>query len=306
MLRITITTLFTLTILVAGPACHRCKKNFLRNDPVPRNAPTGGGIYLSEPLPTSPGLSDPIIPNSSSGSYRLEQGPPPTEWMPESSGSNRVLPAPPLPSESRKEQWLPEPPSGSGAPPVIDLRGASRVEPTLGEPIRSSRKASPSNQTSRQPKQNQPRGLPGYHDVAGRSKVATGQRATLDGLDWLKDNNYKTVVYLHESTNDLDSARTLIEDRGLRFVPIDVQPMNLASAYDQFVKVVNVPSSQPVYVSDEDGQLAGALWYLTFRMADLRGYDTARILATGLGLPSNVGEDQKQWWLAIQNVLASR
>ena len=302
MVRIAITTLFTLTILVTGPSCHRCKNNFLRRDTPTRVGPSGGGIYLPEPVPTTPNSFPP--PTSpfpeSSGSFRIDPATPPGAWEPVPTDTTA-----PLPSKSNKEQWLPETvPNGSGVPPVIDLSGGKSVQPRLGEPIPTGEPET--RRDSRTTDRGEPRGLSEFRTVAGHQDTASGRRPTLDGYDWLQTQHYKTVVHLHESTHDLAPVRALVEDRGMRFLPIDVQRNNLIEAYRTFVKAIETPALRPMYVSDEDGLLAGTLWYLTYRLADSRDDDTARILATGLGLPGSISEDQKMWWLAIQNVLASR
>lgn len=307
MLRITTATVLTAAILITGPSCHRCKNNFLRKDRPTEVGPTGGGIFLNDPVPTTPNFPPPpSIPfPESSGSFRIDPAHPPGEWERIESRSAAPIAAPPLPSKSNKEQWFPEPvPNGLDVPPVIDLSSEQSAKPQLGEPIPTSDDVP--KRSSRTTQRSEQRGLPEYQTVSGRQDVASGQRPTLDGYDWLQTRKFKTIVYLHEAAQDLKPVRASVEDRGITFLPIDVQPNNLTEAYESFVKAVDTPSLRPLYVSDEDGLLAGTLWYLTFRLADLRTDDSARILATGLGLPGSISEDQKMWWLAIQNVLASR
>ena len=307
MIRIATATLLTATILITGPSCHRCKNNFLRREPTTSVGPTGGGIFLAEPIPTTP--SSPPPPSlsfpESSGSFRIDPAHPPGEWERVPSSSASPIAAPPLPSTSNKEQWLPDPvPNGLEVPPVIDLSSEKSVKPSLGEPLPSSDDAP--KRTSRTTQRKELRGLPEFQAVPGRQDVATGLRPTLDGYDWLQANHYKTIIHLHEATHDLKPVLALVEDRGMTFMPINVQRKSLDQAYDTFIEAVDSPALRPLYVSAENESLAGTLWYLTFRLADVRNDDTARILATGLGLPDSVSEDDKMWWLAIQNVMASR
>ena len=137
-------------------------------------------------------------------------------------------------------------------------------------------------------------------------RVANGRRPTIDGFDALKANGFRTLVYLHAPSANVSAARDLAEKRGLRFVPIAVSPTTLRTALDEFTVIVTDRAARPVYVADEDGVRSGALWYLVFRTTDILGDDAARLRATPLGLTEATTEEQKQFWLAIQNLLAKR
>jgi len=149
-------------------------------------------------------------------------------------------------------------------------------------------------------------GLSGYTTVPSYDRVANGRRPTIDGFDALKANGFRTVVYLHAPSANVSAARDVAEKRGLRFVPIAVAPATLRTALDEFTAIVADQAARPVYVADEDGVRSGALWYLVFRTTDVLGDDAARLRATPLGLTEATTEEQKQFWLAIQNVLAKR
>jgi hypothetical protein len=151
-----------------------------------------------------------------------------------------------------------------------------------------------------------PVGLPGYARVPGRDGVASGRQPGLDGFDWLKANGFKTVVYLHAPSADFAPVRELATARGLRFVPIAISPGTLQKAFDEFAAVVEDRGNRPLYVIDEDGARAGSLWYLLFRTRDLLGDDTARLRASPLGLNEAATEEQKQFWIAVQDYLAKR
>ena len=101
-------------------------------------------------------------------------------------------------------------------------------------------------------------------------------------------------------------VRDLAQTRGLRFVPIAVSPGALPKAFDEFAAAVDDRGSRPLYVIDETGVRAGSLWYLLFRTRDLLGDDTARLRAAPLGLTEAATEEQKQFWIAVQDLLAKR
>lgn len=325
---------FATSLLVPTVGCHRwCRRDRVRDDPAPRTripSSTGPGIYLDEPVPTAPGgggsggdsLPPPVIPDSR-GSFRIEPTTPTSPWDPAPSKSlfRPDAPAPtPVPkSPSGSEFLLPESSGGSGPPSSIDIPSARRpVQGYLGEPVRppqaapsTDRTPPPSSRSDRPAVANEsisrsPVGLPGFTPVPGRPQVASGGKPTLDGFDRLKANGYRTVVYLHAPGTNTTAARDLAEARGLKFVPIAVSPGTLRKAYETFAAAVEDRTARPVYVADADGGRAGPLWYLLFRTADLQGDDVARIKAAPLGLGEAVTEEQKQFWIAIQDFLANR
>ena len=66
-------------------------------------------------------------------------------------------------------------------------------------------------------------------------------------------------------------------------------------------------TSKPLYVYDLDGVRAGSLWYLQFRTVEMLSDEVARIRANALGLrDAAVSEEQKHFWIAIQDQLAKR
>jgi hypothetical protein len=62
------------------------------------------------------------------------------------------------------------------------------------------------------------------------------------------------------------------------------------------------PANRPLFIYDKDGSLAGALWYLHFRMIDQQSDETARAAAARIGLK----EEHKDLWLAIQKILSGK
>jgi hypothetical protein len=210
------------------------------------------------------------------------------------------------PRSGRPELLLPEsPPPGLGSEITTERRPPGSTRGFLEAPL------PPGDATDLPPRSGDPAprsltGLAGYATVPNYDRVATGRRPTLDGFDTLRANGFRTVAYLHGSGANVTAARDLAEKRGLRFVPIEVTPATLRAALDQFTAVVTDRGARPVYVADEDGVRSGALWYLVFRTTDLLGDDAARLRATPLGLSEATTEEQKQFWLAIQSLLAKR
>lgn len=319
---------------LGGAACHHCKKARGRGD----CCPPSGGTFLGDPVPrggstipptsvptTPPGIGSvdplppPVLPDSR-GSFRIDPQQRPTDpWDPAPTAPSfrsDLPPAPapaPAPPRPGKTELLAPDPLPQGVAPEIPLSSKPNASAFLEEPVRPvggtdllPKPATPSDRVLDDPTTRPPVGLPGYARVPGRDGVASGRRPGLDGFDWLKGNGFKTVVYLHAPSTDFAPARDLAAARGLRFVPIAVSPGTLQRAFDEFAAAVEDRGHRPLYVIDEDGARAGGLWYLLFRTRDLLSDDTARLRAAPLGLTEAVTEEQKQFWIAVQDVLAKR
>ena len=281
-----------------------CPPGGLLDDPVPR-----GGTIAPPGLPTTPPpaskdpLPPPVIPDSGSRSFSIDPRTPPGPWDPTPSAPPFRSDVPPAPGQ--REVLSPDP-LPRGVPPEIPLSSKPSTGGLLEEPIRPNGAAAKPDRLLDDPTTRAPVGLPGFARVPGRDAVASGRKPTLDGFDWLKASGIKTVVYLHAPSADVAPARDLAEKRGLRFVPIAVSPGTLKKAFDEFAAAVDDRGNRPLYVIDEDGVRAGSLWYLLFRTRDLLGDDTARLRAAPLGLTDAATEEQKQLWIAVQDVLARR
>jgi hypothetical protein len=153
-----------------------------------------------------------------------------------------------------------------------------------------------------------PVGIPKFVQV--RPKIANGRRPALDdGLDWLQAHGYKTVLFLHGPQTSASADRKQVENRGMNFLDLEVSPTTLSpSIIDEFSRIVGDGAGLPLFVYDLDGSLAGALWYLHFRMTLRTADDVARSQARPLGLrdggEGDGGEAAHQMWLATQKLLS--
>jgi hypothetical protein len=111
------------------------------------------------------------------------------------------------------------------------------------------------------------------------------------------------VLYLHDAGADWSAAKEMADKRGLAFVAIETTPEKLASAIEQFNATVADAARQPIYVFDDDGVRAGAIWYLHFRTAESLGDDAARVRARPLGWSE---EGDRAFALATQRYLETR
>ena len=304
------------TLLAAG--CHHCCRHGhgrdrdrgpSLGDPLP---PRGERIPPPD-VPTTPGVfpAPSVVPDTPRSSFRIDPGvgPSPGSWVgPVPGKPDPLLQAPTAP---RKTETLYGDPLPRGAPPAIDVPGEKRKY--LDDPVPPAKDADakPADPPAADRPAPAPRatvpssapGLPEHAAVPGRDGLATGRKPTLEGFDALKANGFRTVVYLHAPNADVAPARELAQKRSLRFVPIAVSPGTLKAAFDDFTAAL---ADRPVYVADEDGLRAGVLWYLLFRTQDLLGDDAARVRARPLGLTDATTEEQKQFWVAVQDYLAKR
>lgn len=149
-----------------------------------------------------------------------------------------------------------------------------------------------------------PVGIP--HFTVVKEQVANGQRPALDeGLDWLKTNGYKAVLFLHKPGDPLDADRKQADKRGLKFLSLEVSPATLTrKQVDEFAALVKEPNHLPLFVYDREGDLTGGLWYLYFRLTEQTDDDAARVRISSLGFRENREEAHRTMWLAIQKLLA--
>jgi protein tyrosine phosphatase (PTP) superfamily phosphohydrolase (DUF442 family) len=245
---------------------HHC--NSCRDGrPLSAGPATPGNPFLLPPagLPTTPGPGSSIPPV---GPSDLRNYPPP--------------------GQSGPEVLYPDPIPGTGSSRSSNPR-------VLGEPVKP--------QATQRGSDSPPTGLSGY--VRVKEGLAAGRKPTLDGFDALKQAGFRTVIYLHAAGADWSAAKEVATKRGLAFVAIETTPEKLAAAIDRFNATVADTARHPIYVFDDDGVRAGAIWYVHFRTADSLNDDAARVRARPLGLTED-GDEAKAFAVATQRYLEMR
>jgi hypothetical protein len=276
-------------------------------------------------VPTTPGTFDPGLPL---------QPPIRNNFRPEPVPS--TIPSEPLPPhKSNKELLLPEPipapgskPSQSNYDPLFPPAAKNTPESILQEPIVAGSRSDlpdgsilqPPTETSVPMQMPMPSGndLPGaipdkpagsvsYEQVPGFANVASGRKPLPEGLKKLKEKGFITFAYLHAAGADVTATRDLVEKQGMKFRSIAVAPDTLKANSETFAELLRETDARPLYVADDDGVRAGSLWYVYFRTAESLDADQANLRATRLGLKDpTASEEQKRFWLAINNLLANR
>jgi protein tyrosine phosphatase (PTP) superfamily phosphohydrolase (DUF442 family) len=150
-----------------------------------------------------------------------------------------------------------------------------------------------------------PVGIPQF--AAVRDQVSAGLKPLVDGgLEWLEANRYKTVLHVHAPGQDDSADRQQVEKHGMKYLSLEVSPQTLSKTIvDQFDRQVSDPLNYPLFVYDQDGSLAGGLWYLHFRNVDRLTDSAARTRAQRLGLRDDPNGALAEMWLAIQKYLSA-
>jgi protein tyrosine phosphatase (PTP) superfamily phosphohydrolase (DUF442 family) len=140
-----------------------------------------------------------------------------------------------------------------------------------------------------------------------KDRVASGLRPGVDGgLDWLQANGYRAVLHLKSPGQDDSADRQQVLKYGMKYLTLDVSPTTLTPAVvNRFNQIVGDPANKPLFVYDQDGMLAGGLWYLHLRMVDRLTDEQARSRAARLGLKDDPAGEHREMWLAIEKYLST-
>ena len=133
----------------------------------------------------------------------------------------------------------------------------------------------------------------------------SGLRPTREGYDWLQAKGVRTIVNVRLFGEDDSADRKEAEARGMRYVPFEVSPVVLSrEKADEFVKLIRDGANPGVFVYDQDGSLAGSMWYLYLRFGESFDHDIAQLRARSLGLQLDRDGQHRDMWLAVQKVLS--
>jgi hypothetical protein len=145
--------------------------------------------------------------------------------------------------------------------------------------------------------------IPGF--AVAKDNVFAGLRPPLDGLNWLAQNGVQTVVHIRLGTADDAADRQQVEARKMQYVSFVVSPQTLTKEKAaEFTKLINAAGKNGIFVYDEDGALAGAMWYLHFRWGEILDDDASQLRAGQLGLRPNAPGLHRDMWLAVQKLLS--
>ncbi|MDG3006292.1 hypothetical protein [Paludisphaera mucosa] len=129
-------------------------------------------------------------------------------------------------------------------------------------------------------------------------KLAGGSVPSTVGLGWLAEKGYRTLLDLRDPSKIDPAFIGEAARRGLRYVsfPTDLAKLD-REHLDRFSSELSLDAARPLYFFDEDGRVAGALWYIRRVLNDKIGWDVARREAENLGL-----NDAASWKIAREFV----
>ena len=249
--------------------------------PFPTVPPAGANFGAPTPFPTSPpnvpapGLAPPNVTPSIT---------PLPSKSPEPSRSS--------PEPSRTEsKWLPG--ADREAPPRIQLYAPEPIE------------------KEKAPLDRKPQIRSTFPVIAqfaeAKANVYAGLRPGIDGFDWLQTNKVGTIVQVRLFGEDDSADKKAAEDRGMRYIAFEVSPVTLTKEKaDEFIKLIREGSERGIFVYDQDGSLAGSMWYLYLRFGETLNDETAQLRARGLGLQNTRDGQFRDMWLAVQKVLSEQ
>ncbi|HZU34777.1 MAG TPA: hypothetical protein VFA18_02640 [Gemmataceae bacterium] len=245
---------------------------------VPPGAVVPQSAIPPAPVPTTPGSPPPV------GAEIRGYNPHPTAVPPAGANTEILTPSetpPPTPRLS-PPVMTEEPPS---APPLPAPDSTKTAKPTTTEDAGF------------------PVGIPQF-SVAVEGVTAGLKPSVYGGLDWLQANHYKTVLHVKGPGEDDSSDRQVIEKYGLKYLSLELSPKMLCRAtLAQFDRIIADPANRPLFVYDQNGVLAGGLWYLHFRLTEHDTDETARLKAARLGLKTEITPENRAMWLAVQQLI---
>ncbi len=288
-------------------SCNRCLDN-IQPPPIGGvSPPPSSRQYAAVPAPPPSSRTLPPGPSVESGSATFV--PPSTDATP---------PPPPSAIERSSFDTIPAPARPDplfGSPPVSPPTSSPEAavpSVKLGppSPIHRAEAREPSDSTKEPPIARVPNDtempqaidLPGF--AIAITGVANGIKPFPDGINWLAERGYKAALHLRGSNENNVASRRMFEKKGLKYLTLELDAYSLTKeVYESFVKQVNATENHPLFVFDRDGSLAGALWYLYFRVEKQESDEKARAEAQRLGLRFD-DEEHRPMVLAAQRLLA--
>ena len=287
---------------VSGCCCHRpaTSTTVVPGQPCPA-PPPGAKIIMPPGFTPPPGAGAPNITPVPPGANL----PPPPPTPPGGASISPKYEPNWQPAEARSDiakgtPAIPDPLLGGTGPklypPEVDQKSTS-------EPPLIDEKTKPRSPPAKSPKTAFPAGIAQFSKAV--PGVWNGLRPSPeDGLDWLAAREFRTVLHLRAPGDSDGADRKQVEKLGMTYLSIEVSPQTLTrEKIDEFSKIVRDVARQPAFVYDQDGSIAGALWYLYFRKVDGHDDEVARIRARDLGLRENREGASLLMWLAVQRYL---
>lgn len=304
--------LASVVIVVELAGCSCANNNRVRYVPPPPGM--NNGPMPPRYVPNSP----PVVPGPNpSGSMTLPPGAvlqPPGQMTPPP-GAVLQPPGqmtPPPGAAIQQNNYISPGPSPQAVAPSVYLEQpepvATKPTPSVSAPAPETRPYTP--QTAEPPPARDdnaaspalPVDIPQFATV--KNNIASGQEPFTEGVAWLKRHGYRIVLHIRAPGENDEAAHKQYEQAGLRYLSLELSPQTLSKdIVDKFNQLIADNVNLPLFVYDKDGSLAGALWYLHFRLVDRATDEKARDDAERLGFKQERSEANLKMWLAVQKLL---
>lgn len=283
-------SLFAAAALTVAPGCTACcyRPSCAVGGALPPGPPPGAidqsGVPVAPQNPQIPPSPSPFLPSTpATRNYSSIPSAADLSWQPSNSSMPIVQLRPPEPATS----VIPNENPRLNPPQVTEKVTPAPQKPAVVE--------------DRSPPPALPVGIPQFAPV--KDRVASGQRPMLDGLDWLKDNGYRTVLHLRRPGAEDAADRKEVEKRGMKYLTVEVSPQTVTrKLLDEFNRIANDSAGYPLFVYDRDGSLAGGLWYGYYRITQDLTDDVARVRAGAAGLRAD-RDSHRAMLLAVRQLL---
>ena len=130
------------------------------------------------------------------------------------------------------------------------------------------------------------------------AKLAGGSLPDSDGLDWLVDKGYKTLIDLRGPAEVKPEFIATVTNKGLRYLPLPLDLKTVDQVHvSRFQDELARANARPIYFFDADGSRPGVLWYIRRITVDKVDAQIASREAEALGLAEQACWDAAQAYL---------
>lgn len=296
-------------VLFALAGCHSCRRvDFSANRPPCNGCGDAGASIRLSPRPGLAPTPYQPPPSTTEGPQQATHVEPRSSAQPEESRPTET------PRQSNQESTPSPTTPGEDESPVI-LKGpvplrreAARPRSDTDEPPIANvpRPKSEEKRKKDSPRENDSEKYARLNLVNALPNVDLGLIPDPDQLALLKQDAYTAVLDIRDFRVNRDSQRQTVEKHRLNYLSIEIvgtEPLD-ATAYEQFVKIVNDKNNHPLFVYDRGERIAAGLWYLYFRLHKNESDEKARVIAKKLGLDfSSTEDDHLKVVLKVQKFL---
>jgi len=168
-------------------------------------------------------------------------------------------------------------PSSTTSPSPVAPTSAEKVSAADGVLV-----SLPSMETVAAP---QAPGLRRFASIA--PSVAGGSAPSVEGLDWLKEKGYRTLLDLRKGSEIDPNFADAVNDRGMTYISLPIMANHLdPNRLARFDDHVSRTENRPLFFCDTDGSRAAIAWYIHQRIVAQEDPQSARTKAEELGLGS--------------------